>query len=101
MVGCAEDGYVYFVFGPFNANHNDAQILRECFDKYENTLSVLQDKDVIIVDDGFRVCDFLINEKHFRTYIPGTGERDTLEANEARFVTKVRWIIFWATKEKI
>lgn len=94
MVGCAADGYVLFVLGPFNANHNDAQILKECFDRYEDILAVLREKDVILVDNGFRdILDFLINQKKLQAYIPGTGERDTLEANQARFVTKVRWII--------
>lgn len=94
MVGCAPDGYILFVFGPFDANHNDATILEECFEKYEDILAILQENDVIVVDNGFRdVLKYLTEEKKMFAYIPGVGQRDTLEPNKARFVTKIRWII--------
>ena len=55
---------------------------------------MLHNDDVALVDNGFQnVMDFLKDEKNLRVYIPGTGDRDTYEANLARFVTKVRCII--------
>lgn len=91
MVGCAPDGYVLFVLGPYDATHNDATILKDCLVRYEETLSVLQKDDVIIVDNGFRDAVDELKEKGLKPYVPGTGQRDTLEANKARFVTKIRW----------
>ena len=55
---------------------------------------MLHNDEVALVDNGFRdVMYFLKHEKNLRFYIPGTGDRDTYEANLARFVTKMRWII--------
>lgn len=54
MVGCAPDGYVIYVLGPYDATHNDATILRDCLVRYKETLAGLQANDVIIVDNGFR-----------------------------------------------
>lgn len=93
MVGCAPDGYVLFVLGPYDAKHNDAAILKDSFDRYEDILSVLEKDDVVIVDNGFRDVLKDIQKKDLIPYIPGTGQRDTMEANKARFVTKVRWVI--------
>lgn len=91
MVGCAPDGYVLFVLGPYDATHNDAIILKDCLVRYEETLSGLHRNDVIIVDNGFRDVLGDLKERGLTAYVPGTGQRDTLEANKARFVTKIRW----------
>lgn len=92
MVGCAPDGYILWVFGPYDANHNDAIILKDCLVRYKETLAALQKDDVAIIDNGFRDVVDKLQEKGLKTYIPGTGQRDTLEANKARFVTKIRWV---------
>lgn len=71
--------------------------------RYKETLSVLQKDDVIIVDNGFRDVVDKLKEKGLNTYVPGTGQRNTLEANKARFVTKVRWVneqLFGRLKKK-
>lgn len=74
MVECAPDGYILFVFGPFDANHNDAMILEECFEKYEDILAILEENDVIVVDNGIRdVLKYLTKEKKMFAYIPGVG----------------------------
>lgn len=103
MVGCAPDGYVFYVFGPYDANHNDAVILKDCLVRYEDQLSVLRKNDVIVVDNGFRDVLNDLRKKDFAAYIPGTGQRDTLESNKARFVTKIRWVneqVFGRLKKK-
>lgn len=103
MVGCAPDGYVLFVFGPYDATHNDAVILKDCLVRYDNTLSVLKRDDVVIVDNGFRDVVAALEDKGLNAYIPGTGQRDTAAANKARFVTKIRWVneqVFGRLKKK-
>ncbi|KYN03209.1 hypothetical protein ALC62_05955, partial [Cyphomyrmex costatus] len=76
MVGCTSDGWVQFVLGPFDATHNDATILKDCFQRYPSEMSLIHENDVISVDRGFR--DVILN---------------TLDANLSRFVTKCRWIV--------
>lgn len=103
MVGCAPDGYVLFVLGPYDATHNDAIILKDCLDRFEDTLSGFRENDVIIVDNGFRDVLDELKKRGLVAYVPGTGQRDTVEANKARFVTKVRWIneqLFGRLKKK-
>lgn len=44
-----------------------------------------------------------LKERGLTAYVPGTGQRDTVEANKARFVTKVRWVneqVFGRLKKK-
>lgn len=103
MVGCAPDGYVFFVLGPYDATHNDAVILKDCLVRFEDPLSSLIPNDVVIVDNGFRDVVGALQDKGLKTYIPGTGQRDTAEANKARFVTKLRWVneqVFGRLKKK-
>lgn len=103
MVGCAPDGYVFYVFGPYDATHNDAVILRDCLVRYEEPLSVLKKNDVIVVDNGFRDVLEDLGKKEFLAYVPGTGQRGTVDANRARFVTKIRWVneqVFGRLKKK-
>lgn len=103
MVGCAPDGYVLYVLGPYDATHNDATILKDCMVRYEETLDALQRNDVIIVDNGFRDALDALKQRGLTAYVPGTGQRDTIEANKARFVTKVRWVneqLFGRLKKK-
>lgn len=103
MIGCAPDGYVLYVLGPYDATHNDAVILKDCLVRHEDKLSALQENDVVIVDNGFRDAVGSLQEKGLLSYMPGTGHRDTFEANKARFVTKVRWVneqVFGRLKKK-
>lgn len=104
MVGCAPDEYVLFVLGPFDASHNDATILQDCFSRYAEKLHTIKEGDHILVDRSFRdVLNFLTETKKLNTHCPRFGQLDTLEANISRFVTKCRWIIeqvFGRLKEK-
>lgn len=94
MVGCSSDGWVLFVLGPYDATHNDATILEDCFSRYSNVMNTIQKEDIILVDRGFRdVVDFLTNEKNLKVYSPGLGQLNTTEANMSRSVTKCRWIV--------
>ncbi|KYN03208.1 hypothetical protein ALC62_05954 [Cyphomyrmex costatus] len=42
MVGCTFDGWVQFVLGPFDATHNDATILKDCFQRYPSEMRLGQ-----------------------------------------------------------
>ena len=90
MIGCTDDGYIAFASGPFDATHNDASILEYCFTEYYDKLNVIHSGDTILVDRGFRdVQNFLKCEGLF-VYSPGTGNLETKEENDSRFVTKCR-----------
>ncbi|EZA59403.1 hypothetical protein X777_00485 [Ooceraea biroi] len=66
MVGCSSDGFFLYVFGPFDATHNDATILQDCSQRYANDMSTIHE---------------------------GLGQLNTAEANASRCVTKCRWVI--------
>lgn len=51
MIGCTPDGWILFVL--FDATQNDATILQDCFNRYEDQMSILQEGDVVLVDRGF------------------------------------------------
>jgi len=79
MIGCAPDGYVLFVLGPYDATHNDATILQDCFERYENQLSTIQEGDFMFVDRGF--CDVMqfLTEKN-QCLLPWNGRLIRLNA---------------------
>lgn len=93
MVGCSPDGWVLFVLGPFDATHNDATILKDCFSRYSDEMSIIHENDIVLLDRGFRDVNFLTTNKKLHVYCPGLGQLDTIEANSSRFVTKCRWVI--------
>lgn len=94
MVGCTPDGYILFVLGPYDATHNDATILRDCFERYEDQLSIMEKGDFVLMDRGFRdVLPYLTDTKGFKGYIPGLGKLETSQANMTRLITKIRWVI--------
>jgi len=37
------DGWVHFVLGPFDANHNAATILENYFNRYEDKMNTIQE----------------------------------------------------------
>jgi len=40
MVECTSY-WILFVLGSFDANHNDATILEDCFNKYEDKMNIM------------------------------------------------------------
>lgn len=89
MVDYTSEGYVLFVLGSFAAKH-DATILKECFETNQHVMNTISEGDIILVDKGFRVMEFLRKENKLNVYCLGLGQLDTLKANSSRFVTKVR-----------
>lgn len=59
MVGCTPDGYIAFVLGPFDANHNDATILGDCFSRYPEILKtivvIIHSSNYVLVDRCFEL----------------------------------------------
>jgi len=76
-MGCSPDGWVSFL-GPFDATHNDAIILQDCFSRYSDEMNTIHD---IVLDKGFHdVVNFLITNKKLQEFIV-PGQLDTIEAN--------------------
>jgi len=56
---------VHFVFEPFDANHNNAPILKDASKWYEDKMNTIHEDDVILVDRDFQdVIKFLTNNKN-------------------------------------
>jgi len=92
-VGCSSDDWVLFVLGPFDATHNDATILQDCFSRYSDEMNI-HEGDIVLVDRSFcNVVNLLTTNKKLHVYCPELGQLNTIEANISRFVTKCRWII--------
>jgi len=47
MVSCLSDGWVLFVLGPFDATHNDATILQDCFSRYSDEMNIIHEGDIV------------------------------------------------------
>jgi len=81
-----------FVLGSFDATHNDATILQDCFSRYSDEMNTIHKGEIVLVDRSFRdVVKFLTTNKKLHVYCPGLCQLDTIEANTSRFVTKYRW----------
>lgn len=101
MAGVCPDGYIAFALGPYDAKHNDASILEKCFteNQYKDTLKTLKSGDIFLADRGFRdVVEFLEGEENGFTVLTPTMKMDgnqlsTIDANQSRMVTKVRWVV--------
>lgn len=95
MMGVLTDGRILFVLGPFKATENDATITEKIFNNNSlpSTRS-LRPEDIIIVDRGFRDCEVSLINHGFIVKMPTCwdyGKLSTIDANETRFVTKVRY----------
>jgi hypothetical protein len=97
MVMVAPDGYILDITGPYFATENDATILRGMLVKYGEHFNILfKPSDVIIVDRGFRDIVQELEQKGYVVKMPTCApptqkQLTTLQANETRLVTKVRW----------
>ena len=56
FVVCTTDGLIIDIFGPYSAKVNDAKILMSILKKNSDFRNLLQPKDNIILDRGFRDC---------------------------------------------
>lgn len=94
MMGVLTDGTILFTLGPFKATEDDAKITRAIFDSSSPSIKTLLPQDVLIVDRGFERCMATLMNLGFIVQMPScshTAQLSTKEANESRFVTKVRY----------
>lgn len=94
---CTSNGFVIDLEGPFEANLNDAEILRLLLGDPNGLITILKKGDVFILDRGFRDVVPFLEEKGFKVLMPALkGKRKQLtckESNESRLVTKLRWVV--------
>lgn len=95
MIGVSPDGFIPFVFGPYKAKDNDATILKDSFTRFSDNLKILQKNDILIADRGYRDSVEFVKSKNLKIFLPslktGNEQLTTEEANNSKFVTKLRW----------
>lgn len=110
------DGYIIDCFCMYNGKDNDAFIMKDLFVNNQEVSKQLMEKiqhgDVMVLDRGFRNVKQLLKELGFKVKMPSCKlnqgkskkkqskeekakqqQKQTLEANKSRFVTKLRWIV--------
>ena len=92
---CTTTGYIVDMLMPSVATLNDAQIMKWAL--ANGLKDFLERGDVCFVDRGFRDVKKHLEDEGFTVCMPVCkGERKQLEpteANESRFVTKIRWAV--------
>ncbi|XP_058806333.1 uncharacterized protein LOC131672854 [Phymastichus coffea] len=91
------NGFTVYVEGPYNANLNDAAILKEILCSAGGLNNILEKGDYFILDRGFRDVVPFLTSKGFNVLMPALkGKRNQLtveESNQSRLVTKIRWVV--------
>ena len=100
MICCSTDGYMIEFVGPYlcNGNNNDANITQDIFEKnYDDISQFFYRNDVFVVDRGFRDSLNYLDSKGFKYQMPSflkdKKQHSSIEANQSRIVTKIRWVI--------
>jgi hypothetical protein len=100
MMVVTPDGYVIEAEGLYysDGKNNDAKILEDMWKKPDSILSILQPRDCLVLDRGFRDVINLIEGSNVDTFMPNCLKKKqkqftTAEANESRKVTKLRWVV--------
>ncbi|KMQ82323.1 hypothetical protein RF55_23363 [Lasius niger] len=92
MVAVAPDGHIIDLFGPFDANKSDADIMLSLFKDPNGVRSRFQQKDIFIVDRGFASAIPVLEGYGFVVKMPEFIERGQTSlsverANRSRLVT--------------
>jgi len=94
---CTTDGYIVDMLGPYFANQNDAEILKNIIQDPNGLYKLLLKGDTFVLDRGFRDIVDDLEKKKFKVLMPALkGKRkqlSTKESNQSRFVTKIRWAV--------
>lgn len=96
MMGTAPDGEIIFALGPYRAVDNDATITKQILQDDVEAMRNYELGDTIIVDRGFRDCEVDLVNRGFIVKMPACSinpQLTTIEANQSRLVTKVRYDI--------
>uniref|UniRef100_A0ABD2W2Z6 SWIM-type domain-containing protein n=1 Tax=Trichogramma kaykai TaxID=54128 RepID=A0ABD2W2Z6_9HYME len=96
----APDGYILDIQGPYfsDAPNNDAAMLARELENNEAFEQWLRPGDIFIVDRGYRDVVPILEERGIICKMPplleaGEHQLSTEAANEARLITKTRWIV--------
>ena len=85
------------MLGPYLANHNDAEILKNIIEDANGLCKFLTKDGVFVLDRGFRDVKKDLEDENFNVLMPALkGKRKQLtaaESNQSRFVTEIRWAV--------
>lgn len=82
---CTTNGLIVDVYGLYNANQNDAAVLRNVLQNPDGHSRLLQKGDVFIVDRGFRDVKQFLEELGYSVLMPALQSGDIqLTATDAR-----------------
>ena len=92
------DGYILDAIGPFQGTANDAIITQRIVDTRNELREWCDDGDIMICDRGFRDVIQTLSDLGYEVKAPAyldkfQTQHNTVEANESRMVTKVRWTV--------
>lgn len=95
MMVVATDGTIIAVLGPFKATQNDAKIAEIILSENNHIFRNMETADVVVLDRGFRDCVAQFQSRGFIVKTPACQplgkQLETLEANQSRLVTKIRY----------
>lgn len=94
MMGVSTDGTILFSLGPYKATENDAMITKKILHEASSIFEAFQPGDVMFVDRGFRDCVTDLMNHGYLVKMPACSHQaqlTTMEANQSRLVTKVRY----------
>lgn len=99
MMCVTANGTIVYATGPYKATDNDAKVIRE-MDETSGFFNMLEAGDVLVLDRGFRDCKQHFEAKGIVVRMPSFLDRSkknnqlsTIEANQTRLVTAVRFIV--------
>lgn len=91
------NGFIVDMLGPYPANKNDAEILKMILKESDSLKKLSEPKAIYVLDRGFRDVKNELEQSGISVLMPALkGKRAQLtsaEANESRFVTKLRWSV--------
>ncbi|CAC5369412.1 unnamed protein product [Mytilus coruscus] len=99
MVVVSTTGHFVAILGPYLSRNNDASILNHMMKcNVDDIKSFVNDKDIFVVDRGFRDSITLLEELGIKAAMPtfmkkGEKQMSDTDANTSRMVTKIRWVV--------
>ena len=94
---CTTDGYAVDMLGPYPANVNNAEILRNLLQDPNGLCKLLKENDYAVLDRSFWDVRSELELRKINVLMPSLkGNRKQLtkrESKESRYVTKIRWAV--------
>jgi hypothetical protein len=92
------DGYVLDAIGPFQGTANDASITERILETRNDLVEWCDYGDIMICDRGFRDVIQTMSDLGYEVKSPvylgkSQNQHTTIESNESRLITKVRWTV--------